>query len=75
MRFSSQLSIPSLSKSVGHVDIGIDAEKNEINVMIDEDDLNERRKNWVQPTLKISTGVLTKYSKLVSDASNGCVTT
>jgi dihydroxy-acid dehydratase len=53
----------------------IDAEKNEINVMIDEDDLNERRKNWVKPTLKISNGVLTKYSKLVSDASNGCVTT
>ena len=49
--------------------IVIDAEKNEINVMIDEDELNERRKKWVQPNLKVSNGVLTKYSKLVSDRS------
>ena len=53
----------------------IDAEKNEINVLIDEDELKQRKNSWVKPTLKVSNGVLTKYSKLVSDASNGCVTT
>ena len=55
--------------------IVIDAEKNEINVLIDEDELKQRKNSWVKPTLKVSNGVLTKYSKLVSDASNGCVTT
>ena len=52
----------------------IDAEKNEINVMIDNNELEKRRKNWSKPKLNISDGTLTKYSKLVSDASNGCVT-
>ena len=53
--------------------IVIDAE-NEINVMIDSYELEKRRKNWSKPKLNISKGTLTKYSKLVSDASNGCVT-
>ena len=55
--------------------IVIDAEKNEINVLIPEKELNERRINWDKPDLNISDGTLSKYCKLVSDASNGCVTT
>ena len=55
--------------------IVIDAEKNEINVLITEKELNKRRINWEKPDLNISDGTLSKYCKLVSDASNGCVTT
>ena len=55
--------------------IVIDAEKNEINVLIPEKELNKRRINWDKPDLNISDGTLSKYCKLVSDASNGCVTT
>ena len=55
--------------------IVIDAEKNEINVLIPEKELNKRRINWNKPDLNISDGTLSKYCKLVSDASNGCVTT
>jgi dihydroxy-acid dehydratase len=55
--------------------IVIDAEKNEINVLITEKELNKRRINWDKPDLNISDGTLSKYCKLVSDASNGCVTT
>jgi dihydroxy-acid dehydratase len=33
-----------------------------------------RKKDWQQPALKVSKGVLYKYAKTVSDASQGCVT-
>tara|TARA_X000000950_G_scaffold163529_1_gene199936 strand:- start:5512 stop:7182 length:1671 start_codon:yes stop_codon:yes gene_type:complete len=53
----------------------IDAEKNEINVLVSDENLKKRKKNWSVKKLNISDGVLSKYSKLVSDASNGCITT
>ncbi|MDC3077582.1 dihydroxy-acid dehydratase [Flavobacteriales bacterium] len=53
----------------------IDAEKNEINVLVSDENLKKRKKNWSVKKLDISDGVLSKYSKLVSDASNGCITT
>ena len=55
--------------------IVIDAEKNEINLLVSDENLNKRKKNWSVKKLDISDGVLSKYSKLVSDASNGCITT
>ena len=55
--------------------IVIDAEKNEINVLVSDENLKKRKKNWSVKKLDISDGVLSKYSKLVSDASNGCITT
>jgi len=54
--------------------ITIDALNNKINVQLSEDELEERRKNWVQPELKVKFGVLYKYAKQVSSASTGCVT-
>ena len=48
--------------------------KNEINVNIDKKELEIRKKLWVKPDLKFKSGILYKYSKLVSSASNGCVT-
>ena len=55
--------------------IVIDAEKNEINVLVSDENLKKRKKNWSVKKLDISDGVLSKYSKFVSDASNGCITT
>ena len=55
-------------------EIIIDAEKNEINVLISDKEINKRKKSWIKPELKFKSGILYKYSKLVSNASNGCVT-
>ncbi len=60
---------------VKHGDIiTIDAEKNSIDVEINNGELEERRKNWVMPDYKIKSGSLFKYIKNVSSASQGCVT-
>ena len=54
--------------------ITIDAETNTITVAIEEEEINKRRAAWVQPALKFNKGVLYKYAKTVSSASQGCVT-
>jgi dihydroxy-acid dehydratase len=54
--------------------IEIDATKNTINVKLDEKTLAERKKNWKQPALKASKGVLFKYAQSVKPADEGCVT-
>jgi len=54
--------------------IEIDAVNNTINLMVSEEIIAERRKNYVKPALKVSKGVLYKYAKTVSDAASGCVT-
>lgn len=54
--------------------ITIDAEKNSIAVNLSEAEIAERKKNWVQPPLKVKKGSLYKYAKTVSPASQGCVT-
>jgi dihydroxy-acid dehydratase len=54
--------------------ITIDSEQNLINVDISENEITNRIKNWTQPDPKIDKGILYKYVKSVSNASNGCVT-
>jgi dihydroxy-acid dehydratase len=54
--------------------ITIDAEKNSISADIDPKEIEYRRKRWEQPPLKFTSGVLYKYAKCVSSASEGCVT-
>lgn len=54
--------------------IRIDAINNTIDVLISEEELTARRKNWTAPPLKATRGVLYKYAKSVSSASEGCVT-
>ncbi|MCH1557917.1 MAG: dihydroxy-acid dehydratase [Flavobacteriaceae bacterium] len=54
--------------------ITIDAVNNTIDVNISEKDLINRRSNWIKPNLKFNSGILYKYCKNVSNASNGCVT-
>ena len=54
--------------------ITIDAVNNTIDVNISENDLINRRSNWIKPDLKFNSGILYKYCKNVSNASNGCIT-
>jgi dihydroxy-acid dehydratase len=54
--------------------ITIDAEKNEISVALSGHELDARRAQWVQPEPRYTRGVLAKYAKLVTSASEGAVT-
>ncbi|KAK5994404.1 Dihydroxy-acid dehydratase [Cladobotryum mycophilum] len=55
-------------------EITIDAVENRIDVKVDDEELERRRKNWTAPEPKVKRGVLAKYAKLVGDASHGAVT-
>lgn len=54
--------------------IEIDAVKNTINLKVDEKTIADRRKNWKQPALKATKGILFKYARTVKPADEGCVT-
>ena len=54
--------------------ITIDSENNQIFVDLSDDEIKNRIKNWSKPDLKIKKGILYKYVKSVSNASNGCIT-
>ena len=54
--------------------ITIDSENNQIFVDLSDNEIKNRIKNWSKPDLKINKGILYKYVKSVSNASNGCVT-
>ena len=43
-------------------------------VSFDDIELKQRKLEWVEPTPKYKSGVLWKYAKLVSSASEGAVT-
>ena len=54
--------------------IEIDAISNTIHLKVSDSELEARRKTLIIPALKVTSGVLYKYVKLVKDASEGCVT-
>lgn len=54
--------------------IAVDAVKNTIEVQVSPEELARRRKEWKAPPLKVTQGTLYKYTKVVTDASHGCVT-
>lgn len=54
--------------------ITIDTKRNSLSLEVDEQELFDRRKKWKSPNLKVSSGYLYKYAKIVSSASIGCVT-
>jgi dihydroxy-acid dehydratase len=54
--------------------IELDATKNVINLKVSDEIIATRRKQWQQPALKVTKGVLYKYAQCVKDASQGCVT-
>jgi len=55
-------------------EITVDAERNRVDVKVDDSVLSERRKNWQAPPYKATRGTLFKYIKNVKSASEGCVT-
>ncbi len=54
--------------------ITIDAEKNRIDLNVDDSVLAERRAQWKAPPFKVNRGTLYRYIKNVRSASEGCVT-
>lgn len=54
--------------------ITIDAVANILHVHLSETEIEHRRKTWKAPSPKVSNGILYKYFKNVSSASEGCVT-
>ena len=54
--------------------ITIDADEKAINVNVDTAELDRRRASWQQPAPYATRGLLAKYAKLVSSASEGAVT-
>lgn len=54
--------------------ITIDAEKRLLQLNVEPAELERRRSEWKAPPIKYRSGVLAKYAKLVSSASNGAVT-
>jgi dihydroxy-acid dehydratase len=54
--------------------ISIDAEKRVMTLHVSDKDLAKRKKAWKQPKPRYTYGVLAKYAKLVSSASEGAIT-
>ena len=54
--------------------IELDATLNKINVMVEQSVLDERKRNWKQPPLNATKGILYKYAKQVTTAAEGCIT-
>lgn len=53
--------------------ISVDAVKNTLELQVAPEELEKRRAAWKAPPLKVSQGTLFKYTKLVEDASRGCI--
>jgi len=65
----------SLIARIKHGDpITIDAEKRKITLDLPATEIKARRAKWKAPKARYMTGVLAKYAKLVSSASEGAVT-
>ena len=55
-------------------EITIDAEGNTISVELSDDELKTRQARWEKPAPYTNRGILAKYARLVSSASQGAVT-
>jgi dihydroxy-acid dehydratase len=56
-------------------EIKINVEKNSLDLMISESELEQRRKAWKPRKPNYETGALAKYASLVGSASEGAITT
>lgn len=54
--------------------IVIDADQQQLTLGIPQDEIDARLATWQQPPPRYTRGVLAKYAKLVSSASEGAVT-
>ena len=55
-------------------EISLDLKKRELNLNVDEEEIEKRLKKYTNPEPRYSSGVLNKYSKLVTGADRGAVT-
>ena len=55
-------------------EISLDLKKRELNLNVDEDEIEKRLKKHTNPEPRYNSGVLNKYSKLVTGADRGAVT-
>lgn len=53
--------------------IEVDAEAGTINVLLDDEELVNRRKSWQPPKPHFKSGVMAKYAKLAAQADDGAV--
>jgi dihydroxy-acid dehydratase len=54
--------------------ITIDVEKRELRVAISEKELSKRKAGWSAPEPRYKRGVMAKYARMVSSASEGAIT-
>ncbi len=54
--------------------ITIDAENQEVTLHLSDAEINKRLSNWKKPPVRYTRGVLAKYAKTVTSASEGAVT-
>lgn len=54
--------------------IEIDVNNHQINLLVDDKTIAQRKAAWKQPALNARNGILLKYAKQVKNAANGCVT-
>lgn len=56
-------------------EVVIDVDNNTIDLVgVSASEMDERKRAWSPPPLKVNSGTLYKFTKLVSNASQGCVT-
>ena len=67
--------VEAVTHAVGQgTQIVIDAVSCELTVQVGEAEMAQRRAAWTAPAAKATSGVLSKYVRLVRSASEGCVT-
>ena len=54
--------------------VRIDAKNKQIELLVDDSDMEKRRKEWVRPKSDVTTGLLAKYRSMVKSASLGAIT-
>ncbi len=54
-------------------EILIDIPGKRIDLMVDENELQTRRKEWTPPPIRVESGYLARYASMVSSASDGAV--
>ena len=54
--------------------IRMNAETRELAVLVSDQELERRRKNWRPPSHSYERGVMAKYARLVGSAADGAVT-
>jgi len=54
-------------------EIFIDIPGKRIDLLVDENELQRRRKEWKAPALRVESGYLSRYASMVSSASEGAV--